>query len=144
MRSGFWALAAAALIAVPAAADRGSYDAQYGLIPVGGFVVLFNSNGPLSFQTATPSDVPPGAQDAGEVFGSSCQHGLSVPTALQARSTNISAALGNGGFARALSAIQKRRPEVRGIYDVKVDMRRTSVLGVYRRLCTEVTARGFR
>ena len=33
--------------------------------------------------------------------------------------------------------------EIRGIYDVKVDLQQISILGVYRRVCTEVSALGF-
>ncbi len=136
----------AALFPRPAQAERPPYEAQMGLIRVGGFIVFFNSQGPLSFQTLDPSEIPKDAVDAGVVRCDSCQHGVSVPVPGigSNRTTNISGAGGNGGFDKALANLKKERPELRGIYDVKVDTHRISVLGIYRRLCTEVTARGFK
>jgi hypothetical protein len=39
--------------------------------------------------------------------------------------------------------IQSRSSELDGIFDVKVDVHKFSILGIYRRECTEITARGF-
>ena len=126
-------------------ADWTEYDARPGLIPVGGIVVFFNSVGPLSYKTMTPKEIPADAKDMGIVRCKSCQHGLSVPIDFSSvRSTNISGAQGDGSFKKALARLQEEKPELSGIYDVKVDMQRTSILGIYRRLCTEVTARGFK
>ncbi len=148
MNKKFCAAAAAILLCgTKCFADREPYNAQLGLISVGGFVVFFNSQGPLSFLTLTPRDLPADAVDAGEVFCRSCQHGLSVPTAVPysgSRSTNISGAQGDGSFKRAVKELLRTRPELRGIYDVKIDTQRISILGVYKRVCTEVSARGFK
>lgn len=137
-----------AALSVPrtALAERASYEPRMGLIRVGGFIVFFNSQGPLSFQTLDPSEIPKDAVDAGTVRCDSCQHGVSIPVPGLGggRSTNVSGAGGNGGFDKALANLKKSRPELRGIYDVKVDVHQVSVLGIYRRLCTEVTARGFK
>ncbi len=127
-------------------ADRAPYEAQVGLIRVGGIVIFFNSNGPLSFQTLTGAEIPKDAVDAGKVKCDSCQHGVSVPIPGlgNGRSTSVSGAGGNGGFDKALANLKRERPELRGIYDVKVDLHQVSILGIYRKLCTEVTAQAFK
>jgi hypothetical protein len=38
----------------------------------------------------------------------------------------------------------KEKPEIRGIYDVKMDYHRISILGVYRRQCLLISARAFK
>ena len=139
------ALLALALAAAPGArAEEEGDDASPGLVRVGGLLLFYDSQGPLSFQSATRSELPEGAQDAGEVVASACQHGLSIPTGFSLRSTNVSAAAGRGGYDKALERLRKERPELRGLYDLKVDVRVTSVLRVWRRLCVELTARGFK
>ena len=139
------ALLALALAAVPGArAEEEGDDSSPGLVRVGGFVLFYDSQGPLSFQSATRSELPEGVQDAGEVVASACQHGLSIPTGFSLRSTNVSAAAGRGGYMKALERLRKARPELRGLYDLKVDVRETSVLRVWRRMCVELTARGFK
>ncbi len=135
------------LLASQARADWDEYDARPGLIPIGGLIVFFNSQGPLSYPTLTPKEIPSDAVNIGTVRCKSCQHGLSIPITTpssSSRSTNLSGAQGDGSFKKALAQLQKDRPELKGIYDVKVDMHRISVLGIYKRLCTEVTARGFK
>jgi hypothetical protein len=106
--------------------------------------IFYNSEGPLSFATPTPGEIPPGAQDAGEVRGRTCQHGLAIPVTASFRPTTVSGAAGDGGYRKTLAVILKARPDLAGIYDVKVDLHNLSILGFYRRLCTEVSARGFR
>ena len=133
--------------AFQAGADGASYEAAPGFIAIGGYVVFFNSKGPLSFNTLTPGEIPRDALDLGEVRCQSCQQGLSIPIAapsLSSKGTSISAARGDGGYRKAILNLQKEKPELRGIYDVKIDFHRISILGIYRRLCTEVTARGFK
>ena len=123
------------------------YEAVPGLIIPGGFTVFFNSQGPLSYETLSPGEIPRDAVDVGKVKCTSCQHGLSFPIttpSLSSRGTNISGAQGNGSFQKALENLKLARPDVRGIYDVKVDYHKISVLGIYKRLCTEVTARGYK
>lgn len=125
---------------------RGENDedtATPGLIPSGSFNLFYDSSGPLSFVANTPKDKPKGAPELGLVKGVSCQHGLSIPITANLRGTSISGAVGNGSFVKALAEIKKKKPEVAGIYDVRTDQRVFSILGIYRKLCTEVTARAF-
>ncbi len=133
-----------ALAAPAAARGEGEEDvAVPGLMPAGGIMIFYKSEGPLSFVTATPKDVPARARELGTVRGVSCQHGLSIPIAAQFRATSVTGGYGNGSFAKALERIKKDKPEISGIYDVRTDLRVFSILGIYRKLCTEVTARAF-
>jgi hypothetical protein len=133
------------LMAVPAVrAQETGTSARPGLISPGGLILFYASEGPLSFQTLTPGELPAGSRDAGEVRGRSCQHGLAIPVAASLRPTTISGAAGNGGYNKTLTGIFKARPDLAGIYDVKVDVETLSILGFYRRICTEILARGFR
>lgn len=130
----------------PAAARaQESYEAAPGLIRPGGWVLFFSAGGPLSYQTLTPKEVPPGAVRMGTVRGRGCQHGVSVslPTSSSSR-TSISGAVGEGGFERALQDIRERHPDLTGIYDVKVDEHFLGILTVYSRRCIEITAKGFK
>ncbi len=136
------ALLCALLAAGPAAADES--QARPGLIPVGGIMLFYNSSGPLSFVSMTRSELPRGATLLGEVRARSCQFGLSIPLGLDPGAMSLSGAAGDGGFKKALAGLQKERPELSGIYDVKVDNHLVSVLGIFRRLCVEVTALGFK
>lgn len=132
-------------LALPSAARSQDYAAASpGLIRPGGFLLFYDSQGALSFVSATRSELPPDAVDAGTVTASACQHGLSVPLSLSLRANSVSAAAGRGGYEKALSRLKDARPELRGVYDVKVDTRVTAVLRIWRRMCIEVTARGFR
>ena len=45
--------------------------------------------------------------------------------------------------AEAVAQIKKLNPGVIGIYDVRTDVEVFSILGFYRSLCTEVSARAF-
>ena len=131
----------------PAFADWDEADARPGILKPGGWVIFMNSRAPLSFETLSPNQIPKDAVDAGIVFCKSCQHGASVPISVPSgtsRGTSISGAGGNGGFERALANLKQEHPELRGIYDVKVDYQRLSILGIYRKLCVEITARGFK
>lgn len=130
----------------PAAWARGENDgdvASPSLIRTGNFTIFYKTEGPLSFVTMTPKDRPKDARELGTVKGSSCQHGLSVPISADIRGNSISGAYGDGGFGKALAHIKKQKPEVSGIYDVRTDMKMFSLLGIYKKLCTEVTARAF-
>ncbi|MDE2293182.1 MAG: hypothetical protein KGL53_13960 [Elusimicrobia bacterium] len=140
MRAGTAALLAAAL-ALPAAAQE---TAEPALVPVGGVMLFYDTQAPLSFVPPTRRELPKDAVDAGNVAGEACQQGLSIPLSLSLNPTSVSGAFGRGGFDEALERIRKAVPGLRGVYDVRIDMRVTSVLGVWRRLCVEVTARGFR
>ncbi len=140
-------LAALLLCALaPAARARGENDedtAVPALIPAGSFMLFYKTQGPLSFVAMTPKDKPAGAPELGTVRGTSCQHGLSIPISADVRGTSITGAYGNGSFVKAISQIKKENPEVAGIYDVRTDLHVFSILGIYRKLCTEVTARAF-
>ncbi len=133
------------LLATAAWAEGPAYQAKFGLIFVGGFVVFYESEGPLSYQTLTPRALPKDAVLVGEVTGDSCQHGLSIPIIFSATDRfSVSGAKGNGSFTKALRDIHQKYPEVEGVYDVKVDNHRFSILGIYKRDCTEVVAQGFK
>lgn len=124
------------------------YEASNGLMaPPGSIILFYDSQGPLSFVTLLPRDLPPGYRLMGEVYGKSCQYGigipLSPPTSPRGSGASISGVKGNGSFQRALAHIQGRYPGLKGIFDVKVDDQYTSILTVFRRLCTEITAKGF-
>ena len=128
---------------VMASGEAEQEDAVPGLIPAGGIMVFYQSQGPLSFVTMTPKDRPAGARELGTVKGVSCQHGLSVPIAAQFRATSITGGYGDGSFKKALEQIKAANPDLAGLYDVRSDLRVFSILGIYRKLCTEVTARAF-
>lgn len=131
-------------LSVNAWAQSVSYEANPGLLFVGAFMVLYDSEGPLSYQTMTPREVPPDAISAGEVRGNSCQHGLSIPIIFSGSDrVSVSGALGDGSFKKALLDIYQKHPHLKGIYDIKVDIDRMSILTVYRRDCTIVVAQGF-
>lgn len=122
-----------------------AYEADFGLIVVGGLVLFYDSEGPLSFQTMTPHELPNDVVLMGEVYGRSCQHGLSIPIIFSlADRFSVSGAKGDGSFEEALKNLYWRNPRVEGVYDVKVDVRHFSVLGIYKKNCTEVTAQGFK
>lgn len=132
------------LLSASAWAQNPAYEADIGLIFVGGFILFYDSAGPLSYQTFTPRESPDGALSLGEVTGDSCQHGLSIPIIFSATDRfSVSGAKGDGSFKKALRDLRQRHPDVDGIYDVKVDVHQLSILGIYKRDCTEVVARGF-
>lgn len=138
------ALLALGLLAACAAAQEDSSRANPRMIRSEGILLFYNARGPLSFVTMTPGQLPKGAVPIGEVKGKSCSHGLSVPLSASIRPTSLSGAAGDGGYHKTLEAMRRERPELAGIYDVKVDLHILSILGVYRRQCTEILARGFR
>ncbi|MDE2143629.1 MAG: hypothetical protein KGJ84_14570 [Elusimicrobia bacterium] len=139
------ALALGALLAAPCRAngEGDEDDAVPGMQPTSGLVLFYRSAGPMSFVAMTPKDVPEGARKIREVRGRACQRGLAVPIAANFNATNISAYLGDGSYGKALAQIKREHPDVNGIYDVRTDVEVFSVLGIYRSLCTIVTARAF-
>ena len=80
----------------------------------------------------------------GPVTGHSCQFSLSVPITASVRSSSFSGAIGNGTYNKILRTIAADHPGLLGIYNVKTDLHYISVLGVFGKLCTEVTAEGYR
>ena len=144
MRLLIAAALAAALAAPCAASGEGDEDtALPGMIPSGGLMLYYDSTGPMSFPSMTPKDVPADARPLGKVSGRSCQRGLSIPLTLDPRGTSISGAKGDGGYRKALEQIKKEHPDAAGLYDVISDYEVFSILGVYRSMCTVVTARAF-
>lgn len=123
---------------------RGSYEAAPGLLLTGGFIVFFNAEGPLSYSTLTAGKLPGDAMPLGSVTGRGCQYGLSIPILSSSAITRVSGGAGRGGFQKALGDIREQHPELRGIYDVKVDNHLLSVLTVFSRRCVEISARGFK
>jgi hypothetical protein len=135
-----------ALLAAPAAAigENEDDDALPSMNRTGGFVLYYDSMGPMSFVAMTPRDVPKDAKMLGEVSGVSCQRGVSIPLTASIRATSVSAGFGDGSYKKAVEEIKRKNPTLAGIYDVKVDLGQFSILGgLYRSLCTYVTARGF-
>lgn len=137
-------LAAAAASTAGAAGENEEDDALPSMNRTGGLVLFYDSTGPMSFVAMTPRDVPSGARALGTVRGRSCQRGLSIPLSASVRATSISAGFGDGSYRKAIEDIKAKNPDLAGIYDVRVDLGQFSVLGgLYRSLCTYVSARGF-
>lgn len=132
------------LLAAPARAqDEGDGTMNTpGLIAVGGYVLYYNADGPLAMVTQVAK--PKGSTYLGEVTGRSCQHGVSIPISASLQAQTISGAGGDGSYRKALLEIKRAHPDLVGIYDVKVDVAQLSILGVYQRLCTIITARGYK
>ncbi|GJL63487.1 MAG: hypothetical protein NPIRA04_21410 [Nitrospirales bacterium] len=123
--------------------QRWAYEARPGLIFVGGFVLYYDSEAPLSYQALTSHERPDDAMIVGEVMGDSCQHGLSIPIIFSATDrTSVSGANGDGSYKKALLNIREKHPDLVGLYDVKVDVHKWSIL-TYSRECTVVVAQGF-
>jgi len=133
----------AAFAAMVAASPFGqeSYEARPGLITLEGYVVFYNAQGPLSMVSMTRSELPKDAVPSGKVEGKSCQHGLQIPLSATLWPTKVSGAIGDGGYRKVLSEIREDN-QIIGLYDVKVDQQIVSILGIYRRICTEVRAYG--
>jgi hypothetical protein len=125
-----------ALAAAPAAAIGENDDDSA--------VPSMNRTGPMSFVAMTPRDVPKDARMLGEVRGRSCQRGVSIPLSATIRATSVSAGFGDGSYKKAVEDIKTKHPDLVGLFDVKVDLGQFSILGgLYRSLCTYVSARGF-
>ena len=78
-------------------------------------------------------------------MGDSCQHGLSIPIIYSATDRlSLSGAAGDGSYRKALQNIAEKHPGIAGLYDVKVDIQRMSILTIYSRNCTIVVAQGFK
>lgn len=134
----------ASLLGAAAHGQEEGTSARPSIMRPGGILLWQSSQGPLSFMTMTPGELPPGARDIGVVQGRSCQHGLSIPVTASIRPTTVSGAIGDGGYHKTLEAMRRERPELAGLYDVKVDVHTISILGFYRRTCVEMLARGYR
>ena len=133
-----------ALLCTTACSGGPAYQANSGLIFVGTLVVYYDSEGPLSYQTITPWELPKDRILIGEVMGDSCQHGLSIPIIYSPTDrVSLSGAVGDGSYRKALRDIQQKHPDIYGLYDVKVDIGRLSILTIYSRSCTIVVAQGF-
>jgi len=126
------------------AQSEDGYEAFPDLIGTGGFILFYDSRGPLSFVSMTRRELPAGASVLDDVEGRACQYGVSIPISLDIRGPSVSGAYGRGGYEDALRAIREEHPDLTGVFDLRVDDRTTSVLGFFRRSCTEVVARGFR
>ena len=133
-----------ALVAPQTAFGQSGYDASSGVIRPGGFVLFLNASGPLSYAMLTPGDLPRDARRLGPVRGRGCQFAISTPMINIAGIPRLSVGGGDGGFDKALQNIREQAPDLRGIYDVKIDVHIVGVLTVFQRLCTELTAQGFR
>jgi len=79
-----------------------------------------------------------------EIEGRSCQYGISIPIFFGGgQRTSVSGAGGDGSYRKALLDIKHRHPKMDGIYDVKIDSHQINILGIYKRVCTEIVGRGF-
>jgi len=130
-------------------AEKDEWESDNGLMaPPGSIILFYDSLGPLSFVTMSPRDLPGDAVQIGEVYARTCQYGIGIPlippTSPTSSGTSISGVKGNGSYQRTVLKLKTRYPELRGIFDVRVDDQTTSVLAIFRRLCTEITARGFK
>lgn len=134
---------ALALLLVPAGLARAQEDeaARSGVLSPGGLVVFQDSRGPLSFAAMTRKELPADLVPAGEVTREACQHGVNIPLGRNMGANSVSGAGGDGGYERALQNLRFRNPQVAAVYDVKVDVHIISILRIYRRRCTEITAR---
>lgn len=133
------------LLALPATARaQQTYEASPDLIGIGGYVVFYDARGPLSFLPMTRRDLPHDAIIGGEVQGQACSYGISIPVTLSVNAIRVSGAYGMAGYEDALRRIQAAHPHLAGVFNVRVDDHTISVLGIFRRACTEVVARGFR
>jgi len=145
VKTGIFAVGLLLAGALSALAGDSSYEADNGLIWPGGFIVFYNSQGPLSYSTLTRKDLPAGTVLLGEVRAKDCQHAVSIPLNLVIRQgVRVSGAQGNGGFKKAMASLHRDYPQADGIFDVKIDIQILSILGLYTRECTEIEARGFR
>ncbi len=138
-------LALAALLAASGlwAQEQGT-EAEFNILVPGGLLVFMVSEAPLSFMTLTPGELPAGAVDIGEVRGQACQQGFALPTSLSLTATSVAAAAGDGGYRKVLETIRKTKPELAGVYDVKVDVHNLGIFIFYHRDCIEIIGRGFR
>ncbi len=137
-------MAGLGLITTIGCSQNAAYEANVGLLPVGGFMVFYDSQGPLSYTSLTPHQVPKRAVVLEEVMGESCQHGLSIPIFFSSPVRGgISGTRGDGSYRKAFDNIQGKYRDLDGIFDIKVDIHQYSILGIYKKNCTEVVARGF-
>jgi hypothetical protein len=140
----FLACLVVALVTPQAAIGQSGYEASSGVIRPGGFVLFLSASGPLSYATLTPGQLPRDALRLGPVSGRGCQFAIATPVINIAGIPRLSAGAGGGGFDKALQHIRESYPDLKGIYDVKIDIHVVGVLTVFQRLCTEITAQGFR
>ncbi len=139
------ALLLAALACGAARAQEQGSRARPAPLIMGGLNLFSAVEGPMSFEAATPADVPKGAELLpGRLDARACQHGVSVPLTASFRATSVSAAAGNGGYKKALASLRAAHPEAKGFFDVISDIRTLIVLGIYKRTCVEVSARAWR
>jgi hypothetical protein len=131
-----------AVLSAGAQLHEEAHEASVGLISPGGMVIYYDSTGTNSMVSMTARELPPDARPMGEVSGQACQYGLSLPFFLS--SLPLAAVRGRGGYEDALRDLTAAHPWVRGLYDVRVDLRTTRVLGFFARLCTEVKGLGYR
>lgn len=139
------ALLAALLFCAPRASamDEDEAVARSGLLRMGGFNLGTVADAPLGLLGAVGSELPKGAVRLGELKGRACQYGVGVPYSLNFLST-VNGVGGKGSFEKALAEIKKKQPDAEGLYDLKVDVHITGVLGIFRRQCLELTGRGWK
>ncbi|MBI2070648.1 MAG: hypothetical protein HYT79_08610 [Elusimicrobia bacterium] len=129
-------------------AERLPHEVKPGILrPSGLFVLFYDSKGPLNYATLTHRGLPHDAEPIGEIKEKSCQFGLSIPLGIpyaSSRSSSISSVYGDSSFVKMMGKLRSRYPDLTGIYDVKMDKHTIRVLGIFTRMCIEVTAQGFK
>lgn len=133
---------------LPLMADSNAHESSPALItPKGSLLLYYNVEGPLNFSTLTPKNLPPGAQSLGPVKTKKCQYGLSLPLAPGLAGLrggpSLSGAGGRSGLNKLMEELRRERPELTGIYDVKIDLHKTNILTLFSRYCVEITALGY-
>jgi hypothetical protein len=120
-------------------------------IPVVDGTIYRGTTDPMAYRSSLPRDVPRPAGRWVEASGEACTTTISFPpnppavflgseavlNALPYPSLYVAA--GNDGYALAMA---RARASARGaqLFDVRADVHTTSVLGIWRRDCTEVHA----
>jgi hypothetical protein len=132
------------LLTTVAAQARIAGDIRPAVISPGGLPLFFASAGPLSYRGLASTEIPKDAVPIGDIFGKSCQYSLTVPLTATIRAMSVSGAVGNGTYNKILKDMTRDHPGLRGIYNTRVDLHYTTILGIFGRLCTEINAQGYR
>ncbi len=104
-------------------------------------VIYQDQAGPASFQPAVLSEYPGGKIGRViDVRGESCQQGIAIPII---GGFSISFGWDDGSYDAALQDAMKSYM-VEQLFDVRADIRRLNVIGVYQKLCVIVNAKGIR
>ncbi len=129
---------------LPINAFSATYTSQPSIVAPSGYFIIYDVQGTLSFEPSTHWELPKNITDMGNVLGKSCAYALSIPISLALNATKVSGAYGENGYNKAVKNILKTRPDISGIYDVKVDTHIITVLGIFTRQCLLLSAHAFK